>query len=195
MPGKASEGFTKSAQNAKFIRHRDCKLKDGEQKKEDNIARVMCEGVCRRCREKSQWRFKYDKYKPLKKPGSCSVCKNKTITKAYRTMCDSCATKTKKCSSCCISLAEAHRADMALEAALDAVLQSKEDAEDEEDDTEFGCVIQSLEDTSISAESTKAVPSSSAVKAKSVPKATEGSGDEDEEVNISSISISFLSTI
>src|SRR5690349_14407640 len=99
MPGKSSEGFTKSAQNAKFIRHRDIKLKDGEQRKEDHIARVMCEGVCRRCREKSQWRFKYDKYKPLKKPGNCSICKQKTVTKAYRTMCDACGVKTKKCSS------------------------------------------------------------------------------------------------
>jgi hypothetical protein len=68
---------------------------------------------------------------------------------------------------------------MALEAALDAVLQSKED-DDEDDETEFGCVIQSLEDTSISATPVNPTPSSSAVKVKSTLKATEGSDEEED---------------
>ena len=60
----------------------------------------MCEGVCNKCREKLQWRFKYNKYKPLKTPSSCRDCNNKSIHKAYRALCDTCATKRKVCSSC-----------------------------------------------------------------------------------------------
>ena len=77
MAGKSSEGFTKAAQKQKFIRNRDIKLTNGELKKEASIQRLMCEGVCDRCREKVQWRFRYDKYKPLKTPGTCADCKQK----------------------------------------------------------------------------------------------------------------------
>lgn len=40
--------------------------------------------MCNKCREKAQWRFKYNKYKPLKNPGSCRDCNQKSIFKAYR---------------------------------------------------------------------------------------------------------------
>ena len=30
-------------------------------------------GDCQKCREKVQWRFKYDKYKPLKHPATCMM--------------------------------------------------------------------------------------------------------------------------
>ena len=76
------------------------KLKNGEVRREENIQRVMCEGVCNKCREKLQWRFKYNKYKPLKMPSSCRDCNNKAIHKAYRALCDPCATKRKVCSGC-----------------------------------------------------------------------------------------------
>jgi len=108
MAGKSSEGFTKAAQNKKFIRNRDIKLTNGELKKEASIQRLMCEGVCDRCREKVQWRFRYDKYKPLKSPGICADCKQKKITKAYRSLCDSCATARKVCGSCCVNISEAN---------------------------------------------------------------------------------------
>jgi Uncharacterized conserved protein (DUF2039) len=75
-------------------------LKNGEVRKEEKIQRVMCEGVCNKCREKSQWRFKYNKYKPLKTPASCRDCNMKVVHKAYRALCDGCATKRKVCSSC-----------------------------------------------------------------------------------------------
>ena len=113
MAGKSSDGFTKSAQKKKFVRHRDVKMKEKELKKEANIKRVMCEGVCTRCRDKVQWRFKYDKYKPLKSPGTCQQCKNKTVTKAYRTLCDKCATSRQSCASCCRNIVEANAADLA----------------------------------------------------------------------------------
>lgn len=115
MPGARSAGFTKSAQKSKFIRHRDVKLKQGEVKKEENICRAMCEGVCKRCREKVQWKFKYDKYKPLKNPGNCQQCKQKVITKAYRTLCDGCASSRNACSSCCRDMDEANQEDITKE--------------------------------------------------------------------------------
>ena len=115
MPGKFQEGFTKAAQKVKFIRHRDIKLKEKEIKKERIIQKGMCEGICSKCREKVQWRFKYDKYKPLKHPAKCADCKNKTVNKAYRTLCDNCASKRKVCSSCCLSYEEVEAARLKLQ--------------------------------------------------------------------------------
>ena len=83
-------------------------MKNGEVRREENIQRVMCEGVCNKCREKLQWRFKYNKYKPLKNPSSCRDCNNKTIHKAYRALCDGCATKRKVCSSCSTDIVKAN---------------------------------------------------------------------------------------
>ena len=116
MPGKFQEGFTKAAQKQKFIRHRDIKLKDKEVKKERTIQKGMCEVVCSRCRDKVQWRFKYDKYKPLKNPAKCQECKQKTVYKAYRTFCDHCSSKKKVCPSCCLSYDEIEAARLAEQA-------------------------------------------------------------------------------
>ena len=101
MPTKATAGFTKTANNQKFIRNRDIKLTKGEANREKTIQKRMAEGVCRRCREKVQWRFRYDKYKPLKHPASCQNCKQKVVHKAYRTFCDRCATSKQVCPGCC----------------------------------------------------------------------------------------------
>lgn len=111
MPGRNdwSSGFTKSAQKTKFIRNRDVKMKDSEVRKEGNITRAMCEGICKRCIDKANWRFKYDKYKPLKNVGNCQQCKQKCITKAYRTLCDKCATARKVCPSCVVDMEESNK--------------------------------------------------------------------------------------
>lgn len=101
MPHKDAAGFTKAANNQKFVRHRDVKLKQSEFEKEVKIQKLMCEGICRRCKDKVQWRFRYDKYKPLKSVGSCQNCKSKAVTKAYRTLCDACGKKKGVCPSCC----------------------------------------------------------------------------------------------
>ena len=129
MAGKSSEGFTKSAQKHKFVRHRDVKMKDSELRKEAHIQKAMSEGVCDRCREKVQWRFRYDKYKPLTKPATCQRCKNKAVHKAYRNMCDPCAIKSKECPSCCKDI-EASNLELRLarEASGRAVAGEKEDA-------------------------------------------------------------------
>ena len=101
MAGKSSEGFTKSAQKTKFVRHRDVKMKDSELRREAHVKHAMCEGICDRCRDKVQWRHQYDKYKPLTKPATCQRCKNKSVYKAYRSLCDPCAVHAKECPACC----------------------------------------------------------------------------------------------
>ena len=105
MAGKSSEGFTKSAQKHKFIRNRDVKMKDSELRREAHIQKQMSEGICDKCRDKVQWRFKFDKYKPLTKPGTCQGCKNKAVHKAYRSLCDACSSKRGACPACCKDLA------------------------------------------------------------------------------------------
>jgi hypothetical protein len=98
-----TDGYTKAAQKKKFVRNRDIKLSQGEVKYEGKIQKGMSEGVCKRCRDKVQWRFQYNKYKPLKQPATCQQCRQKSITKAYRTLCDSCAKTRGVCPSCCES--------------------------------------------------------------------------------------------
>ena len=58
--------------------------------------------LCERCLEILSWKVKYNKYHPLKTPGKCNQCQEKTIYKAYRTLCDGCATKDgkKTCTKC-----------------------------------------------------------------------------------------------
>ena len=145
MPGSKQEGFVKSANKEKFVRNRDIKLKSNEVARENNIARLMCEGVCNKCREKVQWRFRYSKYKPLTKIATCQTCKQKCVTKAYRTMCDKCATSKKQCSSCCEDMETAnlqYNRDAAEKVAKgatesnDKAGEGDEDEEDEDDDEE-----------------------------------------------------------
>ena len=58
--------------------------------------------LCERCLEILSWKVKYNKYHPLKNPAKCNQCLGKNIYKAYRTICDSCATKDgkKRCTKC-----------------------------------------------------------------------------------------------
>mmetsp|Transcript_2619 Transcript_2619/g.2598 ORF Transcript_2619/g.2598 Transcript_2619/m.2598 type:complete len:252 (+) Transcript_2619:34-789(+) len=100
-PPKATAGYTKAAQKIKYVRNRDLKLSGKELKEEERIQRGMTEGICSRCREKLQWRFQFNKYKPLKNLANCQGCKRKCITKAYRTLCDDCSHNKNVCPSCC----------------------------------------------------------------------------------------------
>jgi hypothetical protein len=94
----------------------------------------MCEGICDHCREKVQWRFKFNKYKPLTKPGNCQRCKNKKITKAYRSLCDGCAGPKKECAACCgdiLTLNAVRRAELAARGKL-----KDEEGQGEEEEAE-----------------------------------------------------------
>ena len=106
MGKKANEGFTKNAQKQKFVRNRDITLKGSEIKKEQKTQKLMAEGICQRCRDKVQWRFRYDKYKALKNPATCQNCKQKLINKAYRAFCDKCASTKNACAGCCGDMKE-----------------------------------------------------------------------------------------
>ena len=98
------EGFMKKQQREKFVRNRDVKLKDKEIRQEEKIQKGMSEGICPQCRDKLQWRFQYNKYKPLKKVAGCTGCRQKKVTKAYRTLCDGCAAERNVCPSCCANI-------------------------------------------------------------------------------------------
>lgn len=100
-PPKSTAGYTKAAQKIKYVRNRDLKLSGKELKEEERIKHGMCEGICSHCREKLQWRFQFNKYKPLKNLANCQGCKRKCITKAYRTLCDECSNQKNVCPSCC----------------------------------------------------------------------------------------------
>lgn len=106
MPRINNVGFTKSDQKVKFQRNRDKVLKKCETNQEARIEKGMVEGICPRCRDKVEWRFQYNKYKPLKQPGACSKCCKRTVLKAYRTWCDDCSKKAKCCPACCLSRKE-----------------------------------------------------------------------------------------
>ena len=58
--------------------------------------------LCERCLVKLQWRLQFQKYKPLTNASRCNICKEKKIYKAYRTICEGCATKDGKklCTKC-----------------------------------------------------------------------------------------------
>ena len=58
------------------------------------------DNLCRRCFGKLSWRKKYRKYKLRTVPGKCNLCQEKNIVKAYRTICESCATQRMICAKC-----------------------------------------------------------------------------------------------
>ncbi len=64
------------------------------------IARVPLDNLCKRCLDQLEWRIDYRKYKPLSAPSRCNQCLEKTIYKAYRTICDKCSKATKSCAKC-----------------------------------------------------------------------------------------------
>lgn len=69
-------------------------------KKTINILALPNEGLCPRCHDIIEWKKKYRKYKPLTTPKRCTKCQEKTVKRAYHTICDGCARKTKVCAKC-----------------------------------------------------------------------------------------------
>jgi hypothetical protein len=109
----------------------------------------MCEGVCDRCREKVQWKFKYGKYKPLTKPATCQNCKNKTVAKAYRSYCDPCASSKHACASCCgdiVKLNSERRAELAARGKCELPMGA-ESQEDENETEKVSAIIGVITDS------------------------------------------------
>ncbi len=123
----------KHQNKTKFVRNRDIKLSGSEIKKEQHIRQHMTDGVCFKCIEKLQWKFTYDKYKPLKHVATCQNCKNKVITKAYRTLCDKCALSKGECPSCCASMNEMNKLHEIIKKQKQAAITTQEENEDDED--------------------------------------------------------------
>ena len=66
------QGKQPAHQNStKYEPKRGLKLKDGERNARETVKTACCNGVCRRCREIVLYKFQYDKYRPLKRPGRC----------------------------------------------------------------------------------------------------------------------------
>lgn len=131
MPRVNDVGFSKSEKRKKFQRNRDVVLKKSETNRERRIQQGMVEGVCLRCRQVVLWRFQYNRYKPLKRPKTCADCRNKSVTKAYHTLCGPCAGKRNACPNCCT-----HRDQWPTEAELEdpeegADANANEDEEEE----------------------------------------------------------------
>jgi hypothetical protein len=80
-------------------------------KKTKVIKQITHGGLCRRCFEKIEWRKKYRKYKPLSAPAICNECHQRTVKRAYHTLCDSCAGGRGVCAKCVVSLADQHQQD------------------------------------------------------------------------------------
>ena len=75
-------------------------------KKTEKLKQAPLDLLCKRCYEILKWRIEYRKYKPITTPHKCNQCSMKTIVKAYRTICDACAKRDKKCSKCTESVLE-----------------------------------------------------------------------------------------
>jgi hypothetical protein len=58
------------------------------------------DNLCERCMDILEWKIKFRKYKPLTTAGKCQTCQNKTVYKAYRSLCDACAVPKKLCTKC-----------------------------------------------------------------------------------------------
>ncbi len=70
------------------------------------IKETPLDHLCKRCLEKLEWRINYRKYKPLTAAAKCNLCEEKTIYKAYRTICDKCGVGNKLCTKCCSPVQE-----------------------------------------------------------------------------------------
>ncbi|XP_008210681.1 uncharacterized protein C9orf85 homolog isoform X2 [Nasonia vitripennis] len=68
--------------------------------KTKTINSLQIANVCERCKKILEWKIKYKKYKPLKAPGICNKCDQKTVKHAYHTMCGPCARERDVCPKC-----------------------------------------------------------------------------------------------
>lgn len=87
---KKKKGRAPAHQNIFAFRH------NPKSKKTATILAAPIEHCCQRCYDKLEWRKRYRKYKPLTQPSTCNICRNRNITAAYHTVCDSCSIKSTK---------------------------------------------------------------------------------------------------
>lgn len=66
---------------------------DEKDKKIQKLLATPKDHLCQRCFDQITWKIEYKKYKALTTPGRCNDCKQKSVFKAYRALCDACADK------------------------------------------------------------------------------------------------------
>lgn len=90
----------------------------GKQRAQDAVSLPLC-GLCARCKEKIEWKRKYDKYKPLSAPRkwyvhqqflftvlslpsspSSIMCGDHKVKQAYYHLCQDCSREKGVCSKC-----------------------------------------------------------------------------------------------
>jgi len=69
-------------------------------KKTKDINGLKISAVCEKCKNIIDWKIKYKKYKPLTVPRKCNICGEKSVKKAYHTICDGCVVSTNVCGKC-----------------------------------------------------------------------------------------------
>ena len=72
----------------------------GESRQTKLAAALPLPGLCARCKEKIEWKKKYDKYKPLTAPRKCVACEGKKVKQAYYRLCQDCAGSKQVCAKC-----------------------------------------------------------------------------------------------
>lgn len=72
----------------------------GESRRVKLASALPLAGVCARCKEKIEWKKKYDKYKPLTAPKICVICQQKKVKQAYYRLCQDCAKSRRVCAKC-----------------------------------------------------------------------------------------------
>ena len=72
----------------------------GESRRVKLAAALPLAGLCARCKEKIEWKKKYDKYKPLTAPRRCVACQEKRVKQAYYRLCQECAQSEGVCAKC-----------------------------------------------------------------------------------------------
>lgn len=75
-------------------------VKYGIDTKMEKILGAPVGAVCKRCKEKIEWRKKFKKYKILSAPACCEKCKKKSIRHSYHRMCLDCAGAAQVCAMC-----------------------------------------------------------------------------------------------
>ncbi|KAF6776984.1 hypothetical protein AHF37_03287 [Paragonimus kellicotti] len=69
-------------------------------KRTQDINHLTLDGLCSRCTGIIEWKAKYKKYRPLTQPSVCIKCHQKTVKRAYYTVCASCTSQLKVCGKC-----------------------------------------------------------------------------------------------
>ena len=80
------KGAPKHQNKSKFALRDDSKMTR-------RVLKTPLDLLCQRCYDVIKWKMDYKKYKPLTQPGKCVDCGNRCVTKAYRALCDVCATR------------------------------------------------------------------------------------------------------